>query len=623
MIKRYTISVVFVLLGFSMCNLMYAQQLEYKEGEMLIKFDHNIVAEMVFSETRFTEMNFTIKRHFPHLGVYHVSFETPGQSDHEVMSIVRNDSRIIAAQFNHRVYQRSNEPNDEYFSIQWNFNNTGQTGGTAGADISAIDAWNISTGSDGLTSLGDEIILSVIDSGFDLNHEDLNFTTNMYNAYVDSEDPNDMPVTEHGTRVAGVAGSIGNNEDGVAGVVWNNRILPVAGSSIFESTVVSAYDYVLGLRKNYNSTNGQDGKYIVATNSSFGRDFADPIDFPIWCQSYDSLGVHGILNIAATMNRDEDVDQVGDVPTACPSDYLISVTNTDHNDDRFQYAAYGATTIELGAPGTDIVTTTTFNRYTTGTDGNPDPVTGTSYATPHVTGTVGLIYSILSTDQLYQYNLDPSQAALDVKSIILNSVDQISALQNITVTGGRLNIYEALRYTIENHGATLGIEKPLVTLPLYENMDLHEDVYLASGSSLTIEARDNPVTLTSNSGSVTIGKPATGTTQAKPLAGGGDDSGGDVDEIGSETPQKITLSANYPNPFNPVTTIRYELPVNSNVRLEVFDILGRRVAVLVDGMIEAGIHEAAFDASTLASGVYLYRLSTADFVQTRQMVLVK
>lgn len=88
-------------------------------------------------------------------------------------------------------------------------------------------------------------------------------------------------------------------------------------------------------------------------------------------------------------------------------------------------------------------------------------------------------------------------------------------------------------------------------------------------------------------------------------------------------PVQYSLEQNYPNPFNPVTAISFRLPVSGDVKLEVFDILGRRVAVLVDGIIEAGVHEAAFDASNLASGVYLYRLSTTDFVQTRQMVLVK
>lgn len=94
-------------------------------------------------------------------------------------------------------------------------------------------------------------------------------------------------------------------------------------------------------------------------------------------------------------------------------------------------------------------------------------------------------------------------------------------------------------------------------------------------------------------------------------------------ERNHEFPIQITLHQNYPNPFNPVTVISYQLPVNSDVTLEVYDMLGRRVALLVDDVMAAGLHEVTFDASNLASGVYLYRLTAGQEVQTRQMVLVK
>lgn len=90
-----------------------------------------------------------------------------------------------------------------------------------------------------------------------------------------------------------------------------------------------------------------------------------------------------------------------------------------------------------------------------------------------------------------------------------------------------------------------------------------------------------------------------------------------------EIAQNVQLNQNYPNPFNPTTVIGYQLPESSDVTLEVFDMLGRSVAVLVDGRQSAGSHQAEFDASNLSSGVYLYRLSAGQTVQTRQMVLVK
>ena len=94
-------------------------------------------------------------------------------------------------------------------------------------------------------------------------------------------------------------------------------------------------------------------------------------------------------------------------------------------------------------------------------------------------------------------------------------------------------------------------------------------------------------------------------------------------ETGDERPEGISLSQNYPNPFNPGTMIRYQLPATSDVQLEVFDVLGRKVATLENGLVQAGTHEVFFDASGLSSGIYIYRLNTGQQVLTRQMVLVK
>lgn len=91
----------------------------------------------------------------------------------------------------------------------------------------------------------------------------------------------------------------------------------------------------------------------------------------------------------------------------------------------------------------------------------------------------------------------------------------------------------------------------------------------------------------------------------------------------TELPEVVGLEQNYPNPFNPATTIRYSLPETADVRLEVFNLLGQRVATLVNGSVDAGVHTVSFDASALSSGVYLYRLQTSGMVLTRKMLLVK
>ena len=91
----------------------------------------------------------------------------------------------------------------------------------------------------------------------------------------------------------------------------------------------------------------------------------------------------------------------------------------------------------------------------------------------------------------------------------------------------------------------------------------------------------------------------------------------------TELPHEFLLQQNYPNPFNPSTTIRYGLPSRSHVTLAVFNTLGQQVATLVQGEQEAGYHDVHFDASGLASGVYLYRLQAGDFVQSLKLTLLR
>lgn len=370
----------------------------------------------------------------------------------DLLAALKNHESVCAAQFNHYVKLRATYPDDPYFDEQWALENTGQNGGLVDADIDAPEAWDITTG--GVTALGDTIVVAIIDDGADLTHDDLSFWKNYgeipgngidddNNGYIDDYDGwnaymgnGTIPPGFHGTPVIGIAAAIGNNGIGISGVTWDVRIMPVAGSSNLESVVIEAYGYVLAMRALYDETNGERGAFIVATNSSFGVDMGDPDDYPLWCAIYDSLGSAGVLSVAATANHDWDIDVVGDMPTSCGSDFLVTVTNTTMYDLKNGDAAYGATTVDLGAPGTHIWSTYIGNSYTYRT--------GTSMATPHVTGIVALIFAYASPELLLQYREQPAAVALAIKECILDGVDPLSSLDGITVSGGRLNAYNAI-----------------------------------------------------------------------------------------------------------------------------------------------------------------------------------
>lgn len=129
----------------------------------------------------------------------------------------------------------------------------------------------------------------------------------------------------HGTAVNGIIGARGNNDIGI-GVNWNVKLMNFSNVAT-DAEIVTAYEYAAKMRRRYNQTNGREGAFVVATNASFGKDFEQAVDHPLWCAAYDSLGVVGVLSAAATINKNVDVDAQGDMPSTCSSEYLLVVTN--------------------------------------------------------------------------------------------------------------------------------------------------------------------------------------------------------------------------------------------------------------------------------------------------------
>jgi subtilisin family serine protease len=392
------------------------------------------------------------------VNIWLVSFDETTTAAQELITAIDPDRRIRAVQRNHSITLRA-VPTDALFGSQWQYNNTGQRGGTAGADIDAVEAWDVTTGGNTLT--GDTIVVAVLDNGIDVTHPD--FQLNRWynhaeipdngidddnNGYVDDyrgwstvSNNDNIAGGSHGTAVSGIIGADGNNNLGVTGINWHVKVMHIRNNfNTSEAKVLEAYSYALEQRLRYNTSGGAEGAFVVATNASWGVDGGQAADAPIWCSFYDTLGAAGIINCAATVNDDIDVDEFGDLPTACPSDYLIAVTNTDHNDIKEVEAGYGAINIDLGAPGTGAYNITNGGAY--GGFG------GTSGATPHVAGTAALLYSLDCPALSALTEADPSAAALLIKEAILAGVDPNASLAGITVTGGRLNVANSIQYLL-------------------------------------------------------------------------------------------------------------------------------------------------------------------------------
>jgi len=375
-------------------------------------------------------------------GLFRVNLPANVSVSHAVEAL-RSQSTIAVAQPDYMVHAAV-VPNDPSFGSLWGLDNTGQNGGTTGADIGAPTAWNTSTGT-GRT------VVAVIDTGVDYTHPDL--AANMWrnpgeipgngidddgNGYRDdfygydfaNNDPNPMDDNGHGTHVAGTIGAVGDNGIGVAGVDWHAKIMALkfldSSGSGYLSDAVRALNYAVanGARVVNNSYGGGGYDAAMATAISNAR-------------------AHGVILVAAAGNDGTNNDTSPVYPANYAGDNLISVAATDRNDRLATFSNYGHSTVDIAAPGVSIYSTLPGGRYGT--------YSGTSMATPHVTGALALVW-----------DAHPSWSYRQVIDAVLNSADSTSSVVG-EVASGRLDVGRAINYLTATPEPTTDTAGPAVT----------------------------------------------------------------------------------------------------------------------------------------------------------------
>ena len=436
-------------------------------GEIIIMF-HDDINPDLFCEKYKSVLGFKTSLRFEKVlsdlsHIHLLKFDELRADGEMLLRELQKDRAVEAVQFNHFVEDRAT-PNDPSFSQQWHHIQSGDH------DIDSDLAWDVTTG--GTTANGDQIVVAVLEGGgSDWDHSDLaanhwvntgeipgNGVDDDGNGYVDDYDGwnttsnnDNISPGGHGTAVSGMIGAKGNNNQGGAGVNWDVGIMQIQMGGLSESNVIAAYNYPYVMRNLYNNTGGAQGAFVVATNASWGIDLANPANYPVWCAYYDDLGAVGILNCGATANAQYNIDVQGDMPTGCGSDYMVSVTATNSNDVR-TFSGYGATTIDLAAPGENVYLPSGSSSY--------GSTSGTSFATPCVAGAIALVYSVPCSDLASNALTDPQSTANLVRGYILDGVDVVSNLVGETVTGGRLNANNSVQLAMGNCNPDLGCTDP-------------------------------------------------------------------------------------------------------------------------------------------------------------------
>ncbi|HKP20220.1 MAG TPA: S8 family peptidase, partial [Thermoleophilaceae bacterium] len=386
--------------------------------ELIVRFDGDATAagRLDAREDARTDLEHTL----PLQGMQLVSVE-PGQPVAVAEHALESDPDVLYAEPN-AIRHASLVPNDPYFSQLWALLNTGQSirgvAGSPDADADVAEAWD--------ARITGDTIVAVLDTGVDTTHPDL--TPNLLPGH-DYVDGDDNPVDEngHGTHVAGTIAADRGNGIGVAGVGDNAvKILPLrvldANGSGSVSTLIQAYSYAF-----------QHGAKVV--NLSLGSGTALQAERDTMAAYQSMLFVSAAGNGGADGLGDNN-DTSATFPCAYVLPNVLCVAASDNRDQLAPFSNYGAMSVDLAAPGVSIASTWIGGGYSWSS--------GTSMATPHVSGAAGLLWSAA-----------PSSVPTDISSAIMAGVDASPAFAGKTVSGGRLNVLRSLRLV-----ADVGVGEP-------------------------------------------------------------------------------------------------------------------------------------------------------------------
>ena len=417
---------------------------KYVANELLVKFKKGIPAGV--KQNVFLKMNAKVKEHIhtnamknngDEEGVFLVNMS---KNALEVLQSLNKMNEIEYAELNY-IYNHYATSNDPYFTNGnlWGMYGSSTTPSNQYGTGAAVAWGNNKTGSS-------DVYIGIIDEGYMYTHEDLSANAGVNPGEIagnkKDDDGNgliddvygwdfagnnntifDGVADDHGTHVAGTIGAVGGNSKGVAGVCWNVKMIGakfLGSNGGTTANAIKAVDYFTNLK-----TRQTNPVNIVATNNSWGGGgYSQALKDAI-----DRANTAGILFVAAAGNSGTNNDATASYPSGYTSGNIIAVASITNAGALSSFSQYGATSVDIGAPGSGVISCVPVSGSRKSIVSGYASYSGTSMATPHVTGAVALYKSI-----------NPNATAADIKTAIMNAATATTSLNGKCLSGGRLNV---------------------------------------------------------------------------------------------------------------------------------------------------------------------------------------